>query len=71
MSGQSRRQTLLGGLTLAAAGVCAPKPVLADPTEALPPIDERNAALERRRNAYVGVFAVDLDGGRSISHRCQ
>lgn len=71
MSGLSRRQALLGGLTLAAAGVCAPKPVRADPAEPLPPVNERIAALERRYNAYVGVFAVDLDGGRSISHRGQ
>jgi beta-lactamase class A len=69
MTGPSRRQALLGGLTLAAAAACSPKTVLADPAEPLPPIDERIAALERRHNAYVGLFAVDLDGGRSIAHR--
>jgi len=68
--GLSRRQALLGGLTLAAAAACATKPVLADPEEP-PPIGERIAALERRHDAYVGVYAVDLDGGRSISHRGQ
>lgn len=71
MTGPSRRQALLGGLTLAAAAACSPKTVLADPAEPLPPIDERIAALERRHNAYVGLFAVDLDGGRSIAHRGQ
>jgi beta-lactamase class A len=71
MPGLSRRQALLGGLTLAAAAACASKPVLADPAEPLPPIQERIGALERRHNAYVGLFAVDLDGGRSISHRGQ
>ena len=70
MPGLSRRQALLGGLTLAAAAACATKPVLADPEEP-PPIGERIAALERRHDAYVGVYAVDLDGGRSISHRGQ
>ena len=71
MTGPSRRQALLGGLTLAAAAACSPKTVLADPAEPLPPIDERIAALERRYNADVGLFAVDLDGGRSIAHRGQ
>ncbi|HZN82456.1 MAG TPA: class A beta-lactamase [Mycobacterium sp.] len=70
MPGLSRRQALLGGLTLAAAAACATKPVLADPEEP-PPIGEHIAALERRHDAYVGVYAVDLDGGRSISHRGQ
>jgi beta-lactamase class A len=69
MPGLSRRQALLGGLTLAAAAACASKPVLADPAEPFAPIQERIGALERRHNAYVGLFAVDLDGGRSISHR--
>ena len=71
MPGPSRRRALLGGLTLAAAAACSPKTVLADPAEPLPAIDERIAALERRYNADVGLFAVDLDGGRSIAHRGQ
>ncbi|MFG1929732.1 class A beta-lactamase [Mycobacterium sp. NPDC048908] len=71
MTGLSRRQALLGGLTFAAAAACATKPVLADPAEPLPPIEDRVAALEQRHNAYVGVFAVDLIGGRSLSHRGQ
>jgi beta-lactamase class A len=70
MTGLSRRQALLGGLTFAAAA-CASRPVLADPGQPLPPIEERIAALERRHNASVGLFAVDLEGGRSISHRGQ
>jgi beta-lactamase class A len=39
MTGPSRRQALLGGLTLAAAAACSPKTVLADPAEPIPPID--------------------------------
>jgi beta-lactamase class A len=71
MSPLSRRRALLGGLTLAAAAACVPKSVLADPAEPLPGIDERIGALERRYNAHIGLFAVDLDDGRSISHRGQ
>jgi len=36
-----------------------------------PPIQDRIAALERHYNVYVGVFAVDVDGGRTIAHRAQ
>jgi beta-lactamase class A len=71
MTGLSRRQALVGGLTLAAAVGYAPIRVLADPAKPSPPIQERIAAVERRHNARVGLFAVDLDGGRSISHRGQ
>jgi beta-lactamase class A len=69
MTRLSRRQALLGGLTLAAVAAGVPKTVLADPAVPLAGIDERIAAIERRHNAYVGLFAADLDGGRSISHR--
>ncbi len=71
MTRLSRRQALFGGLTLVAAAACSTKPVLADPAEPLPPINERIGAIERRHNAYVGLFAADLDGGRTISHRGQ
>lgn len=71
MTELSRRQALFGGLTLVAAAAYATKPALADPAQPLPPINDRIGALERRHNAYVGLFAADLDGGRSISHRGQ
>jgi beta-lactamase class A len=71
MTGLSRRQALLGGLTFVAAAACATKPVLAAPAEPLAPIEDRIAALERRHSAYLGVFAVDLVVGRSFSHRGQ
>jgi beta-lactamase class A len=71
MTGLSRRRALIGGLTFAAAAAYATKPALADPAAPQPPIQDRIAALERRHNAYVGLFAVDLDGGRSIVHRGQ
>ncbi|WP_101949459.1 class A beta-lactamase [Mycobacterium sp. 3519A] len=66
MTGLSRRSALLGGLALAAAAASTPKSALAQP-----PVADRIAALERRHNAYIGVFAVDLVGGRSFSHRGQ
>jgi beta-lactamase class A len=71
MTELSRRRALFGGLTLVAAAACSTKSVLADPAEPLPPINERIGAIERRHNAYVGLFAADLDGGRTISHRGQ
>ncbi len=42
--------------------------MLADPAATVP-IGERIDALERRYNVSIGLFAVDLDGDRSISHR--
>ena len=71
MTRLSRRHALLGGLTLAAVAACSEKPVLADPAEPVPPINERIDALERRHNALIGVFAVDLDSGRSVAHRAE
>jgi beta-lactamase class A len=71
MTGLSRRRALLGGLTLAAAAAYATKPAVAEPVEPVPSIQDRIADLERRYNVYIGLFAVALDGGRSISHRAQ
>ena len=71
MTELSRRRALLGGLTLAAAAAYATTPAMADPAEPVQPIQDRISALERRHGVYVGLFAVDLDGGRSISHRGQ
>ncbi|MFZ0832370.1 MAG: class A beta-lactamase, partial [Mycobacterium sp.] len=34
-----------------------------------PPLDERVAALERRHNARVGLFAADLGSGRTAEYR--
>jgi beta-lactamase class A len=67
----SRRQALLGGLTLAAVAASPQKPVLADPGEPLPPIDDRIVALEQRHNALVGLFATNLDSGQTVAHRAQ
>jgi beta-lactamase class A len=57
---------LVGGLTLAGLAACAPKNVLAEPA---PPIDQRIEAMQRQHNAEIGVYAVDLLSGRTVSHR--
>src|SRR5690242_8502259 len=67
----SRRQALLGGLTLAAVAASPQKTVLADPGDPLPPIDDRIVSLEQRHNALVGLFATNLDSGRTVAHRAQ
>ena len=64
----SRRSVLVGGLVLAGLAACAQKPVLADPVEPLPPADEQIDALQRRTNTKIGVYAVNLDTGRTVSH---
>jgi beta-lactamase class A len=69
MTRLSRRQALFGGLTLAAVAAGAPKTVLADPADPVPPINERLDALERRHNVIVGVHAVDIETGRNVGYR--
>jgi beta-lactamase class A len=71
MTGLSRRHVLVGGLTLAALAACSQKSVLADPAEPLPPVEDRIGALERRHNALIGVYAVNLDTDRVVAHRPQ
>jgi beta-lactamase class A len=71
MTALSRRQALFGGFALVAAAAYSTRTAMADPAQPPPPINERIGALEQRHNAYVGLFAANLDGGRSISHRGQ
>lgn len=68
MSGLSRRQVLVGGMALGALAACSVKAASADPAEPVSPIHERIEALQRRDNATIGLYAVDLDSGRSITH---
>jgi beta-lactamase class A len=75
----SRRSLLIGGGALVALAACSAEPTSAEPTstqpaptdpaEPSPGIEERIGALERRYDAYAGVFAADLDSGRSVAHR--
>ena len=61
----SRRNVLASGLTLTAlAALSAP---LARAEQA--PVAEQLAELERRHSATVGLYAVDLQSGRTLAHR--
>ena len=64
----SRRNVIIGGLTLAAV-MSAGERASADPAEPVPPLDQQIGALERRHNAVVGLSAVNLDSPGSVSHR--
>ncbi|MGE2718640.1 class A beta-lactamase [Mycolicibacterium celeriflavum] len=68
MTDLSRRHVLIGGLTLAALAAAPHKAVMAEPP---PPVTDRLAAMERDQNALIGVFAVNLDTGRTVAHRAQ
>lgn len=67
----SRRNVLAGGLALAAVAASSPKTSMADPAAPATSLDEQIAALERRNNARIGVFAVDLDSERTLAHRAR
>jgi beta-lactamase class A len=70
MTGLSRRQALVGGLTLAAAAAYSTKPALANAAPHAT-VEQRIAGLEQARNALVGLFAVNLLTGKTVSHRAQ
>ena len=53
---------------MAGLAACAQKPVRADPAEPVRPIHERIEALQLRHNARIGVYAVDFESGRTVSH---
>ena len=63
----SRRSVLVGGLAVAGLAASAQRPVLADPAEPVPPVHDRIEALQRRHNTKIGVYAVDLESGRTVS----
>ncbi|MCK0177321.1 class A beta-lactamase [Mycolicibacterium sp. F2034L] len=69
----TRRQLIVGATVLAGAAVAAlsERTVLADPAEPVPPAGDRIGALERRYDAVIGVYAVDLASGRTVAHRAQ
>jgi len=64
----SRRSVLVGGLAVAGLAACPPKSVLAEPSEPVSPAYQRIEALQRQHNAKIGVYAVDLASGRTVSH---
>lgn len=53
---------------MAGLAACPQKAVLADPAELVPPINDQIGALQRRHDAKIGVHAVDLTSGRTVSH---
>lgn len=66
MTGLSRRNVLIGSLVAAAAvgaGVGNAAPVFAAP------VDDQIAELERRDNVLIGLYATNLDSGRTLTHR--
>lgn len=68
----SRRKVLLTGVTAAALSACNHAPALprtAAPASPELPIEDRIGALERRYDAYVGLFATDLASNRTLAHR--
>ncbi|SBS79165.1 Beta-lactamase [uncultured Mycobacterium sp.] len=70
----SRRRLLVVGAALTAVAACGEKPspahpTLSDPAEPLPPIEQRIAALEKRHNAFVGLYGQNLDSTQSVAHR--
>jgi beta-lactamase class A len=62
----SRRSVLVGGLAAAGLAASAQTPVLADSsTDA---VNDRIEALERQHSTKIGVYAIDLASGRTLSH---
>ena len=53
---------------MAGLAACAQKSVLADPAEPVPPVNDRIEALQRRHHVKIGVYAVDLESGRTVSY---
>ncbi|KRD08474.1 class A beta-lactamase [Mycobacterium sp. Root265] len=65
----SRRRVLFGGMALAAAGAlagCADESALAAPALTL---EEQIRELEARYNAFVGLYAVNLQSGFAVENR--
>ena len=64
----SRRSVLAGGLAVAGLAACSAKTRPGRPVEPVPPVHDRIEALQRRYNVKIGVYAVDLQTGRTVSH---
>jgi beta-lactamase class A len=66
----SRRRVLIGGMTLAVFAAGATPTALANPP-VIPTFEQSLAGLEQAHNALIGLFAVNLDSGRTLTHRAQ
>ncbi|AFM16850.1 beta-lactamase class A [Mycolicibacterium chubuense NBB4] len=62
-----RRRLLTGALSLTALAACAQPTGRSDPAGAVPPIGERVEALQRRYNAEIGLYALDLGSGKALA----
>lgn len=65
----SRRRVLFGGMTLVAAGAlagCVDESALAAPA---PSLEEQIRELEARHNAFIGLYAVNLQSGFALENR--
>ncbi len=56
-------------MATAACGPPITPPRHSDPAEPLPPVDELIAVQENRYDADVGLYAVNLNSGRTLAHR--
>ncbi|ORB57241.1 class A beta-lactamase [Mycolicibacterium rhodesiae] len=70
----SRRRLLVTGTAVSVLAACGVKPsparpTLSDPAEPLPPVEQRIADLEKRHNAFVGLYAQNLDSKVDLAHR--
>jgi beta-lactamase class A len=71
MTGISRRHVLIGsGVAVAALAAGPPRQALATPPP-VPTTDGLIAGLEQTHDAVIGLFAVNLISGVTISHRAQ
>ncbi len=71
MTQLSRRNVLIGGLTLAAVAATSQSPALADPAEPPSSVDVSIQGLEQQHNAFIGIFATNLVSGKTVAHRAQ
>src|SRR3954451_24522807 len=65
-----RRGVLIGGAALAALAAGAPRSALANPPS-ISTVEQRLAGLEQAHNAFIGLYAVDLETGTTVTHRAQ
>lgn len=68
----SRRGLLIGAGVVAGLAACAATPTQAEPppsSDPKPAVADGIVALENRFDAFVGVWAADLDNGRQVANR--
>jgi beta-lactamase class A len=66
----SRRGVLTGSAAPTALAAATPRSALANPAY-VTTVEQRLAGLEQAHNAFVGLYAVNLETGKSVVHRAQ